>query len=101
MTKTLAQNAAKWSELASDSVALMIEANCVIWLRSMRFMQGGPDVEREIHRMIGEKVAANLEIGAEMILSGPRSPEYHAANALRHYRRKVNANRKRLAGRSA
>ncbi len=90
-----------WPDLAFASWTLMGEASMVVWLRSMRLMMGGPLAAREAGRMISEKAAANLTLGAALMAGGPaQSPEDLAAAALAHYRKPVRANRRRLARRT-
>lgn len=86
-----------WPELAFDSWLFAGEAAMVIWLRSMRLMMGGPAAQREAQRMMTEKFTANLTLLPAMMQGGlGDTPEAMGARALAHYRRPVQANRKRL-----
>ncbi|MFV0644024.1 MAG: hypothetical protein ACK5NN_05910 [Sphingomonadaceae bacterium] len=89
---------AAWQNLAWDSYALWIESGAVIWLRSLELAAGGPEAEREAVRMVKEKLVANWELGNQLLLNGPVPPTQAAQRSVRHYRGKVRANRKRLAG---
>ena len=87
-----------WQALAFESWALWAEANTVIGLRLIRLAGGGKLAEREGSRMIAEKITANAELGLDLLLSGPHTPDQAATKIVRHYRGKVSANRRRLAG---
>jgi len=69
----------------------VLEAQQVIWLRTMRIAQGGKEAEREAKRMIGEKIEAAGRAGA-MIAMG-----VSADRVVRFYGNKISANRKRLS----
>jgi len=74
-----------------DLSMLGVEAQQVIWLRSMKIAMGGRAGEREARRMVAEKVAAAGEAGFQ--LAAGRS-----MNAVvKGYRKKVHANRRRLS----
>jgi hypothetical protein len=79
-----------WMKLAFDSWALGIEASQVVGLRTMQMATGRASGD-EVARMIGEKVEAALTLQAQA-MTGRATP----ATAVRHYRRKVQANRRRL-----
>lgn len=85
------------NRLAVDGWSLWFEAAGVIWLRSMRLAGGGKLAEREAQRMVSEKVLANWELGWKMLAAPLDPPEGRADKAVRHYRSKVRANRRRLA----
>jgi hypothetical protein len=74
-----------------DTLMLGLEAQEVIWLRSLRIAGGGKAGEREIARMVGEKVVA----AAQATVSAASGAD--AASILRTYRSKVRANRRRLS----
>jgi hypothetical protein len=78
-----------------DTWLLGAEAGTVIWLRSARIMLGGEAASREIDRMIGEKVAANLSLMPKLM--GAATPRALASRTLAHYRKPVSANRRRLS----
>jgi hypothetical protein len=76
-----------WIALAS----LGLEAQQVIWLRTLKLMAGGPKAERESRRMITEKVEAAGEAAGRLMRGAkPRT-------IIRGYRSKVRANRRRLS----
>jgi len=87
-----------WTSLAFDSWSLGIEASAVIGLRMMKLAAGGAAAQAEAQLMVGEKVAASmtlpmLAMTGQLGASGPAI----AAGSLAHLRRKVRANRRRLA----
>jgi hypothetical protein len=87
-----------WTSLAFDSWSLGLEASSVIGLRMMKFAAGGPAAQAEAELMISEKMAAGLTLPmlamtGQLGASGPAI----AAGSLAHLRKKVRANRRRLA----
>ena len=84
--------------LGFDMWALSLEASAVIGLRTLKIAAGGPAAEDETGRMIGEKIEslATLQVKA---MSGAMglTPISATRTAVRHYRRKVRANQRRLA----
>ena len=74
-----------------DMAGLAHEASPVITLRLMRIAAGGATGRREAERMVQEKVDAAQRAG--MTLAAGGSPE----KVVRQIRRKVRANRRRLA----
>ncbi|MEE4453788.1 hypothetical protein [Novosphingobium resinovorum] len=83
-----------WMSLAHDSYWLWAESLMVMGMRTTDMMTGrGSDRENAL--MVSEKVKAAAEVGMMLATSGA-SPK-SAGKAVRHYRRKVTANRKRLA----
>lgn len=87
---------AAMQKLAWESWMLSAEAGMVIWLRMMRLAGGGALAGREAERMVSEKLAAPWEIGMDFLRAPPPSPDSAARRSIRHYRRKVAANRRRL-----
>jgi hypothetical protein len=87
-----------WLRLGWDTWSLGLEASSVIGLRAMKIAAGGPPGEAEARRMVSEKVeaAAALQTLALTGALGFTAPAV-AARTLSHYRRKVRANRRRLA----
>ena len=81
-----------------DVWSLGIEASHVIALRTLKIASGGAAADAEAHRMISEKVEAGWALHA-LALSGRLGHTAHSASTrtLAHYRRKVRANRRRLA----
>jgi hypothetical protein len=86
-----------WLSLAFDSWALGVEASAVIGLRSLKLATGGKAAEVEARRMFDEKVAAAMELQM-LALTGALGTTAHRAGArsVRHYAKKVRANRRRL-----
>src|SRR6202020_1122160 len=87
-----------WLRVGLNAWALGLEASTVIGLRALRLAQGGAKAEEEARLMVTEKLTAAQELqqaGAAGTLgsSGPTI----ASRVLRHYRRKVRANRRRLS----
>ncbi|MDX8541959.1 hypothetical protein RFM23_30620 [Mesorhizobium abyssinicae] len=68
-----------------------LEAQQVIWLRTLRIAGGGKFAEREAKRMVLEKVEAAGHAGM-MLASGASAVKVAAV-----YRRKISANKKRLS----
>ena len=81
----------RWFKFAMDMNALALEAQQVIAMRMMKLSVGGPKGAKEARRMLSEKVVAASEAG--MKLATGRSGH----SVVKHYRRKVRANRRRLA----
>ena len=86
------------ANLAFDSWMLGFEAASVMWLRGIRLMAGGKLAEREAERMIEEKLVANTMLLPFLAMGGfAQSPEQVGARMIRHYRKPVRANRRRLS----
>jgi hypothetical protein len=87
-----------WSRIGFNAWSLGVEASSVIVLRMLKIAAGGAAGEAEARRMIDEKIEAGLDLQA-MALTGGLGVTPHAAatKTLAHYRRKVRANRRRLA----
>ncbi len=78
--------------LTMDMTLLSLEAQQVIALRMTRLALGGPAVAaRETRRMVSEKAVAAVETGLHLAIGGGPDRVVH------NYRRKVQANRARLA----
>jgi hypothetical protein len=87
-----------WIGIGLDTWRLGLEASAVMGLRSLKIAQGGPAAEAETHRMISEKVDAGLALQTLAFTGGlGMTPATASARTLAHYRRKVRANRRRLA----
>ncbi|MEJ8574428.1 hypothetical protein [Microbaculum marinum] len=84
--------------LFMNSAFLAMEAQQVVWLRMMRVAAGGASADRELSRMATEKMQAAIQLGTAATLAavGGNSSERIAANAIRGYRSRVRANRRRL-----
>ena len=78
--------------------SLGLEASSVIALRTLKIAAGGVAAEAETRRMVSEKLEAGRALQALALTGGLGLTANSAAtNALVHYRRKVRANRRRLA----
>ncbi|MGD1876789.1 MAG: hypothetical protein ACFB13_04720 [Kiloniellaceae bacterium] len=86
-----------WVGLAWDSWALGLEASSVVGLRSLRIAAGGASGAAEARRMVSEKIEAAVA-GQTLVLTGGLGVTAPAAasKTLKHYGRKVRANRRRL-----
>lgn len=87
-----------WLQIGMDAWTLGIEASTVIGLRTLKIAAGGAAGEAEFRLMFAEKFNAGLDLHAKAMKGalGP-TPERAAAASLAHVRRKVRANRRRLA----
>lgn len=94
----MAKAANPWIGLGWDAWMLGAEAATVIGLRTLKIATGGAAAEREAHRMVEEKAAAAqaLQVMAMTGALGFTAPQA-ARKTIKHYRRKVRANRRRLA----
>jgi hypothetical protein len=70
---------------------LALEAQQVVGLRMAKLLMGGAAATKEATSMVTEKVAAAAVMGAKLAMGGS------GRSVIRHYRRKVRANRRRLA----
>ena len=80
-----------WLDMAGEMAGLAFEAGQVIPLRLMRIAAGGAAGKRESRRMVREKVDAAAHAGIAFAFGD--SPQ----KIVRQVRRKVRANRRRLA----
>ena len=88
-----------WTRLTFDAWRLTLEANAVIAQRTLLIATGGPGAQAEASRMVAEKIESGLALQAMAFTGGLGStPQQAARKTLAHYRRKVRANRRRLAG---
>jgi hypothetical protein len=88
---------AGWAGAAIDAWALGMEASTVIGLRTVRMAAGGADAAEEARLMVSEKMLAALELQTALVTGQlGDDPLTGTRKTLRHYRRKVKANRKRL-----
>jgi hypothetical protein len=76
-----------WIKLAQ----LSVEAQQVIWLRTMKLAAGGPKADREAKLMVQEKVDIAQKEALKLMMGGSQDA------MVGNYRRKVKANRKRLS----
>lgn len=86
-----------WGGLVSQAASLCLEAQQVIALRLAQ-LASGRGSHREVVRMVIEKPAAfaAAQMEAALALAHGSKGQIAAGRALRVYRRKVRANRKRL-----
>ena len=94
MTPT--RHSADWSRLMLDASRLWADAGAVVALRSWRMMAGGPAAQREVERMLSEKVEAGFELAGALAGGRVKSPEGAARKAMSVYGKRVRENRKRL-----
>ena len=87
---------ADWSRLMFDASRLWTEAGMVVALRSWRMMAGGPAAQRELERMLSEKVEAGSELAGVLAGGRVKSPKAAARKALTIYGKHVRGNRRRL-----
>ena len=77
---------------------LGIEASSVIAARVLKISAGGVAAQREWDLMIAEKIEAGAQLQTKLAkLGGNAPPATAVAATLRHYRKKVTANRVRLS----
>ena len=76
-----------WPDLAM----LAIQSQQVIWLRTMKLAVGGPLAHREAHLMVTEKMAAAIHESGRLMLGASTK------SVVRRYRKRVNANVRRLS----
>jgi hypothetical protein len=87
-----------WLSLSIDAWRLGMESSCVVGLRTLKLAAGGSAGATEAKLMVDEKIAAGLALQSKA-MSGALgvTPAGATAAAIAHYRRKVNANRRRLS----
>ena len=101
---TKAKSLLPWPNLALANMAvqgamLAFEAQQVIALRLAKIALGGPEVRREAALMLTEKLETLNESGQLMMQAALGGKEdLGAGDVMQLYRRKVRANRSRLAG---
>ena len=86
-----------WVRLGWDAWMLSAEAATVMTLRGLKIASGQDNDGREARRMVSEKVDAALALQG-LALAGALGATAPAMvdKTLKHYRRKVRANRRRL-----
>lgn len=86
-----------WMGIAASMTALGIESSAVIALRLAQAAAGSPRAAKEACRMWSEKIIALGELQTRFFAGElGTSPSSAAKTTLKHYRRKVAANRRRL-----
>jgi len=89
-----------WFRAGFKAWSLGLEASSVIALRTLKIAAGGVAAEVEACRMVNEKIETGLALQALALTGGLGLTASSAATKmLTHYRRKVRANRRRLAKR--
>ena len=87
-----------WFRFGVNAWSLGIDASSVIALRTLKIAVGGVAAEVEARRMLSEKIETGLALQALALTGGLGLTASSAATKmLTHYRRKVRANRRRLA----
>ena len=87
-----------WLRVGLNAWSLGAESSAVIGLRVMKLAMGGPEAATEAHRMVSEKLEAGRALQVLAATGGLGvTPHGAAARTVAHYRRKVRANRRRLA----
>jgi hypothetical protein len=87
-----------WARLTADAWMLGLESSVVIGQRTLALMAGGAGAQAEAVRMVREKVdAAAVLQGRALAGRLGASPQAASAAVISHYRRRVRANRRRLA----
>ncbi len=85
--------------LSLDAWSLYLDVSTVIGLRMMKVAAGGSSADREIALMINEKVQSAIELQIDGVTGRLGvTPASAAKKVIRHYKRKVGANKRRLAG---
>ena len=91
-------NSNPWLKLSMDAFWLGAESSQVVALRMMKLAGGGAGAAAEAQRMVAEKVSAAMAAQTEPALGAMGgSPHAGATKAMALYRRRVRANRRRLA----
>ena len=81
-----------------DSWSLGLEASTVVGMRLLKLSQGGPAAAAEAERMVREKLDAAADLQHLALTGGlGATTESAATKTVGHFRKKVRANRKRLA----
>ena len=84
--------------LGLDAWLLGLDSAMVIGLRTLKIAGGGAAAHQETHDMVTEKLQAILELPLKLARVGATSPAALTRSTLRHYSKKVRANRRRLQG---
>jgi hypothetical protein len=89
--------AVAWMEIGTATMTLALESAGVIGLRAAKAARGGPSATDEAWRMCAEKFTALAELQAQLLMGLGATPAAAAKTSLKHYSRKVAANRRRLS----
>ena len=88
----------EWMNLAMATMSLGIEAAGVVGLRTIRAARGGPSAADEAWRMVSEKMASLAQLQAQLLPGFATTTPLEASRiTVKHYRTKVEANRRRLS----
>ena len=89
---------AAWATAGLDAWTLGMDASAVIGLRLAKIATGDAAAAQEARLMVAEKVEAALEMQASLMTGGfGTTPLSGTQGLLRHYGRKVRANKRRLS----
>ncbi|GJE59049.1 hypothetical protein [Methylobacterium trifolii] len=80
-----------WWKFGMDATMLAFESNQVIGMRLLKLSGGGTAAQAEAQRMVSEKIMAAGEAAMVMATGGS------TAKVMAGYRRKVQANARRLS----
>ena len=87
-----------WWSLGLDAWSLGLEASQVIAMRTAKVALGGDADGRESRLMVSEKLASVFEMQTALVTGGlGAGPAVATSKVIRHYRRKVRANQRRLS----
>ena len=87
-----------WLDVTFNAWALGLECSSVIAMRTIKLATGGADAQAEALQMFSEKIDAGMALQAKALAGGLGLTSHGAAaKTVAHYRRKVRANRRRLA----
>ena len=88
---------AGWATAGFDAWLLGMEAATVMGLRTAKIMTGGDADGRETRLMVAEKMQSVFELQMKAMTGGLGTTPLSGSRAvLKHYKRKVAANRRRL-----
>lgn len=86
-----------WIETSVEAWSLGVAASAVIAMRTAKIAAGGAAAQREAQLMVTEKIGAAIELQTALVTGGlGTDPNAATRKVLKHYGRKVRANRKRL-----
>ena len=88
-----------WFDLSRDTLMLGLESQSVIGLRFLKAVPGGEAAQQEATLMVAEKAQAVIDaqmVFAKSIMTG--QPHLGPGRAVALYRRRVQANQRRLGG---
>ncbi|UUL83995.1 hypothetical protein OKW76_05825 [Sphingomonas sp. S1-29] len=88
---------AAWTQASIDAWTLGAEASTVIGMRMAKMAVGGAAADKEAQLMVSEKMQAMAELQMQMLTGGLGTTALSGTQkTLKHYKKKVAANRKRL-----